>query len=67
MDRGAEDGGDADPDSARAMKSFWGAIRKALVNLANFFHVLLHMPRQGRYVPRSNTGMAREAMHVTSG
>ena len=48
------------------MRSFWRAIRKALVNLANFFHLLLHMPLKGRYVPRSNTGMAREAMHVTS-
>ena len=47
------------------MKKTWQAIRNALVSIANFFYLLVRMPIRGPRIPKSHTGMAREAMHVT--
>ena len=47
------------------MKNFWRAFRKALVNFANFFYLLLRMPRKASRLPQPHTGMAQESMHVT--
>ena len=52
-------------ESTCAMKNFWRALRKALVNFANFFYLLLRMPRKVSRLPQPHTGMAQESMHVT--
>ena len=52
-------------ESACAMKNVWRAVRKALVNFANFFYLLLRMPRKTSRLPQPHTGMAQESMHVT--
>ncbi|WP_419921231.1 hypothetical protein [Candidatus Poriferisodalis sp.] len=40
-------------------------VRRAFGNIGNFFVLLVHLPLKGPYVPKSHTGMARDAMHAS--